>query len=135
MVTATALTALAPSRVVVLGGESAVSERVLEHVAATLPGAVVERVGGGNRYETSALLAVDAFDEASSAVVANGQAAVDAVVGTQLAARHDGPVLLTRSDCRTRSVDAAYQELGITLSRLAGGADVLDWSAGDTVCG
>lgn len=135
MVTYSTLRSLAPSRVVVLGGESAVSEPVRQQIADALPGAVVDRVGGTNRYATSGLLATDAFDTASSAVVANGNAAVDAVVGTQLAARHDGPVLLTRSDCRPRSVDTAYDELGTSLSRLAGGPDVLAWSAGNTVCG
>lgn len=133
--TADALVALAPSRVVVLGGESVVAPAVVEQITALLPQVPVERIGGKNRYATSGMLATDAFDSARSAVVASGDAPVDAMVGTQLAARHDGPVLLARSTCRPADVDAAYQALGITLSRLAGGPAVIDWPAGHTVCG
>ncbi|GAA1172002.1 hypothetical protein GCM10009584_11170 [Ornithinimicrobium humiphilum] len=133
-VTATALTTLQPSRVVVLGGELSVSEPVRAQVASLLPGAQVDRVGGGDRFETSALVAMDAFDSASAAVVANAYGSADAVVATQLAARHGSPVLLVKKDCRPGSVNAAYTALGITLSRLAGGTGVLSWSAGYRVC-
>ena len=132
--TAEALTSLAPARVVVLGGDVAVEPAVTEQISALLPTAEVARLGGRNRYATSALVATDAFESARSAVVASGDAPVDAMVGTQLAARHDGPVLLARSTCRPPEVDAAYQALGITLSRLAGGSAVIDWPAGYAVC-
>lgn len=132
--TAEALSVLAPSRVVILGGDTAVAPAVADQIETLLPAVEVERIGGHNRYATSALLATDAFDYASSTVVASGDAPVDAMVGTQLAARHDGPVLLTRSSCRPASVDTAYQTLGITFTRLAGGAAVVDWPAGHTVC-
>ncbi|GGK55682.1 cell wall-binding repeat-containing protein [Ornithinimicrobium pekingense] len=132
--TGKALLALAPSRVVVLGGEGVLSPAVMEQIVTLLPQAAVERVGGTNRFATSGQLAQHAFDGARSAVVASGDAPVDAMVGTQLAARHGGPVVLARSSCRPSEVDAAYQELGITLSRLAGGPGVLEWPAGHAVC-
>ncbi|OLT17832.1 hypothetical protein BJF80_00430 [Serinicoccus sp. CUA-874] len=133
-VTAERLAELAPSRVVVLGGTGAVDDAVLRQAQRLLPAASVERIGGSNRYTTSALIAEDAFEEASSAVVAAGTAPVDAVAGTQLAADRSAPLLLTRQSCRTSSVDEVYDSLGIGLSRLAGGSGVLAWDAGARTC-
>lgn len=129
------LGALDPARVVVLGGTAAVADTVVQEVAALLPGAVVDRIGGTNRYGTSALVAADAFGTASSAVAAAGDAPADAMVGTQLAARHDAPLVLVRPACRPGAVDAVYDDLGVRLTRLAGGDAVLDWAAGATTCG
>ncbi|RIK14963.1 MAG: hypothetical protein DCC50_09655 [Acidobacteria bacterium] len=129
------LVALDPGRVVVLGGQAAVRESVVGEVKTLLPGAQVDRLGGANRYETSALVASDAFGTVASAVAASGRAPADAMVGTQLAARHDGPLVLVRKGCRPAAVDAAYEELGVRLTRLAGGSTVLDWTAGSTTCG
>src|SRR5690606_37965684 len=70
--TGKALLALAPSRVVVLGGEGVLSPAVMEQIVTLLPQAVVERVGGTNRFATSGQLAQHAFDSARSAVVASG---------------------------------------------------------------
>lgn len=134
-VTREVLGAAEPQRVVVLGGPEAVQESVVDELRAALPAAVVERVGGQDRYATSALLAAHAFDEAASAVAAAGFASTDAMTGTQLAARHGSPVVLVRPGCRPRSVDVAYDQLGVTLTRLAGGPGVLDWSAGSQTCG
>lgn len=132
--TAQQLARLAPSRVVVLGGSTVVKDRVLRELRALLPGAQIDRVAGSNRYATSALVARDAFGSANNAVVANGTAFVDAMGGTQLAARRDAPVLLVRYGCRPDSVHAAYRQLGIGLSRLAGGSEVLGWGAGSRRC-
>lgn len=129
------LVALDPARVVVLGGEAAVRGAVVSEVKTLLPRAQVDRFGGANRYETSALVASDAFGTVASAVAASGSAPADAMVGTQLAARHDGPLVLVRKGCRPAAVAAAYEELGVRLTRLAGGSSVLDWTAGSTTCG
>ncbi len=132
--TAAQLSALRPSRVVVLGGERTVEPQVLDELRRLLPGAAVDRIGGRDRYEVSALAARDAFDSARSAVVASGTAFADAVAGAQLASRHGSPVVLARPGCRPASVDAAYEELDISLSRLAGGPVSLTWAAGHTTC-
>ncbi|ANS79246.1 N-acetylmuramoyl-L-alanine amidase [Serinicoccus hydrothermalis] len=133
-VTAARLAEMQPARVVVLGGTGAVENSVVRQAEELLPWASVERIGGTNRYTTSALVAQDAFPEASSAVVASGSAPVDAVAGTQLAADREAPLLLTRKTCRTSAVDEAYSSLGIGLSRLAGGTGVLGWDAGARRC-
>ncbi|AXH96795.1 cell wall-binding repeat-containing protein [Ornithinimicrobium avium] len=129
------LAELAPERVVVLGGGAAVSGAVVDEVRALLPAAQVDRIGGADRYATSALVADDAFGTVASAVAASGIAPADAMAGTQLAARHDGPLVLVQGGCRPAAVDAAYGELGVRLTRLAGGPAVLDWAAGSTTCG
>lgn len=132
--TSAQLSALRPSRVVVLGGEGTVEPQVLDELRRLLPAASVERIGGRDRYEVSALAAQDAFGSARSAVVASGKAFADAVAGAQLASRHGSPVVLARPGCRPASVDAAYDELDISLSRLAGGPASLSWAAGHTTC-
>jgi len=133
-VTAARLAELSPSRVVVLGGTGAVADDVLQQAQLLLPEASVERIGGSNRYQTSALIAMDAFEESSTAVLAAGTAPVDAMAGTQLAADRSAPLLLVRKGCRTGSVDDVYDALDIRLSRLAGGSGVLSWDAGSTTC-
>ncbi|WP_299449440.1 cell wall-binding repeat-containing protein [uncultured Serinicoccus sp.] len=133
-VTAARLAELAPSRVVVLGGTGAVAESVVRQAQRLLPEASIERLGGGNRYQTSAIIAMDAFEQSTTAVLAAGDAAVDAMAGTQLAADRSAPLLLVRKGCRTNSVDEVYDALDIRLSRLAGGSGVLSWDAGSTTC-
>ncbi|WP_298889867.1 cell wall-binding repeat-containing protein [uncultured Serinicoccus sp.] len=133
-VTAARLAELAPQRVVVLGGTGAVAESVVRQTQRLLPGASIERLGGGNRYQTSALIAMDAFEHSTTAVLAAGDAPVDAMAGTQLAADRSAPLLLVRKGCRTNSVDEVYDALDIRLSRLAGGSGVLSWDAGSTTC-
>ena len=133
-VTAARLAELAPSRVVVLGGTGAVADSVVRQAETLLPGARVERLGGGNRYQTSALIAMDAFEHSTTAVLAAGDAPVDAMAGTQLAADRSAPLLLVRKGCRTGSVDDVYDALDIRISRLAGGSGVLSWDAGSRTC-
>lgn len=134
-VTSERLAELDPERVVVLGGSQVVNDSVLAQLELLLPGATVDRIGGTNRYSTSALVAQDAFpDGAASAVLANGFSPVDAMAGTQLAAGRGAPVLLVRKDCMPGPVSTAYDAMGISASRLAGGTVALDWDAGSQVC-
>lgn len=116
---------LQPRRVVLLGGPEAISEQVEQSLQAELPLAVVDRIGGRDRYRTSALLAADAFDTAPSAVVASGTSLVDSMTSTQLAGSRQAPTLLTRKHCTPASVRAAVADLDVHLLRLAGGESVL----------
>lgn len=124
-VTAQRLTELTPSRVVVLGGTMAVDDAVAAQVRSLLPGVRIDRIGGQDRYHTSALVAADTFDEVGSTVLAAGHALTDATAATQLAADRNSPVLLVKSQCRPHSVSSVVDELGIDLARLAGGSAVL----------
>ncbi len=59
--TRSGLGALAPARVVIVGGTGAVSPAVQAAVAAALPHARVDRVAGATRYETAAAISQDAW--------------------------------------------------------------------------
>lgn len=90
-----AIAELAPTRVVALGGDLAISEATL---AAAAGGRSTSRLAGANRYETAAAIARHAFAGAErTAYLARGDQPADAVVGGTLT---DGPILLAPPDCR-----------------------------------
>ena len=95
---------LSPTTIRVLGGEAAISAEV----ATTLGGyGTVERVAGGDRYETAALISGD-HPTAQSAFVANGTAWPDAVTAAALAGRRGAPLLLVKQDAVP---DVTWEEL------------------------
>lgn len=84
---------LDPARVVALGGPAAVCEEVLVDAAGDRP---TDRVGGADRQETAALIAVRAFpDGADRVYLTRGSTGPDSVVGGML---DDGPILMTSGD-------------------------------------
>ncbi len=123
--TSTAIARLQPNRIVVVGGQAAVSDSVVNSLLALAPGGV-ERLAGLDRYQTAATLSAATFpDGAPVAYVASGTGFADAVSAAPAAARDGGPVLLTRA---LALPDATLQEL----TRLAparvvvvGGASVI----------
>lgn len=89
---------LAPDRVYVVGGPSAVSEPVRQRLAERL-GRPVRRLAGADRYATAALLTRHANrDGAATVYVANGHAAADALAVSSALAAHGGSLLLTAPD-------------------------------------
>lgn len=91
--TATELQRLAPERVVVVGLQGAISDRVVTSARAIAPAVV--RIGGSDRYATSAALARAAFGDAgaSTAYVATGRDYADALAAGP-ATRGRSPVVL-----------------------------------------
>lgn len=88
---------LAPSRIVVVGGEAAISDAVMDTLASL--GAVVERIGGADRYATSASLSrFVAPNGASTVYVAAADRDPDALIAAAGAANASAPLLLVRSD-------------------------------------
>ncbi len=79
--------------VYIAGREMAVSYKVQK----ALP-KLIERVGGSDRYETSAKIAETFFTNANKAFMASGQVFADALVIGPVAANENAPVLLTRSN-------------------------------------
>lgn len=89
---------LAPDRVYVVGGPSAVSEAVRQALAERL-GRPVRRLAGADRYATAALLSRHANPGGAETVyVANGHAAADALAVSSALAAHGGALLLTAPD-------------------------------------
>lgn len=85
---------LAPQRIVVLGGEAALSEQVHETLAGY---GTLELVAGANRYETAVLLAADT-ETAADVMLASGENWPDGLAGAALAAHRVGPLVFTRPD-------------------------------------
>lgn len=111
--TARALSRLSPRRIVVAGGVGAVSDRVKEAVAAAAPGAVVERVGGADRFETSAALAARGHS-GPGLIVASGSGFADALVAVPAANSAQVPLVLARRTCLPAPVarTASWARLG-----------------------
>ena len=93
--TVSALEAINPGRIVVLGGSAAISDDVLTALAEHTDGEVT-RIAGSDRYGTSAQIAGLYPDETGTVFVATGEIFPDALSGGPIAVRSTAPVLLTR---------------------------------------
>ncbi|OLT41849.1 hypothetical protein BJF86_02235 [Serinicoccus sp. CNJ-927] len=115
--TAQALDRLEPGRVIVVGGEAAVSRDVLESLKQLAPD--VERVGGADRYATAAVLAEGAQDVLH---VGSGVSFADALAAAPVAAAADGAVLLTNPERVPTATREGLAELAPERVVLTGGA-------------
>ncbi len=113
---------LSPSRIVIVGGTSAISagvESAMGDLADT-----VDRIAGADRYETSRLIAEYAFGEgAGTAFIATGRSFPDALTAGAAGGAIGAPVLLV--DGLATDLDAAtsatLDALGTTRTLVAGG--------------
>lgn len=88
---------LQPQRVLVLGGQGAVSDTATAQISAQ--GHPVTRIAGTGRYETAALISREAFSPiVDVAYVATGTDYPDALAGAAAASAAGAPVLLTARD-------------------------------------
>ena len=116
---------LEPSKVVILGGTSAVSTAVEN--ALTAQGLEVSRLAGPGRYDTGAEVAtaegtvVGTLDGAPTAIVASGTNFPDALVMSALAYAKGWPLLLTDPTTLVPQTADVLGELGITRVLLTGG--------------
>jgi putative cell wall-binding protein len=74
-----------------------------------------ERLAGQDRYGTAAAVALDTFDEATTAVIASGrdENLADALTGSYLAGQEQAPILLVDRDTVPAVTRSALQELGV----------------------
>lgn len=86
------LTRLAPKRIVVVGGASAVSDETYASLAAYAP--AIQRIAGPDRFATSRLIAESVFGAAQSALVATGDNFPDALTAGAAAGVLGQPVIL-----------------------------------------
>jgi putative cell wall-binding protein len=109
--TAVELERLAPRRIVVLGGEQAVSGEVLARLAQFAP--ELARHSGADRYETAAAISRSAFAAGVPVVfLATGADFPDALGAVPAAARSRAPVLLVERDRIPESTRAELRRLG-----------------------
>ncbi len=92
--TVAAIQALAPERIVVLGGEQAVTEDVAAQLRQL---ADVERLSGTNRFATAAAVAGEQA-EAQTVYIARGDVYADALAGGSAATATEGVVLLSGTE-------------------------------------
>ena len=127
---AEALSTLQVKTVTVLGGAAAISESVVTDLKSK--GYAVERVAGGDRYDTARRAAtqqgsapVGQVDGKPTAIVATGENFPDAVAVGPLAFAGKLPVLLTRKDTLSAETKTALAELGIKRVLLLGGTSAV----------
>lgn len=134
-VTFAQLNGLGIDRVVIVGSPDAVpSATAAEFVDA---GLTAYRRGGVDRYATSALVTLDAFDSApNGAYLANGLLFPDALAGGAVAAAEGSPLLISREGCVPQSVLDALDQLEPTSVTLLGGEPSLDMNVARLIsCG
>jgi|GEM_PF-2838300 len=127
--TKTELMRLEPSKIIIVGGEGAVSAGVEAELNALSFTPTVERIGGSNRYVTSQMIADQTFPHGTvdTAYLADGMNFPDALTASPAAAHFGGPVILVPGSAS--SVDAAtlslLDTLGVNKVKVAGGSGVM----------
>jgi putative cell wall-binding protein/peptidoglycan/xylan/chitin deacetylase (PgdA/CDA1 family) len=116
---------LNPGLIVIVGGTNAVSTAVQAELAQL---GSVQRIAGADRFETSRLIAANAFASgASTAYVATGLNFPDALAAGPAAAKANGPTVLV--DGAAGSLDPATRSLldtlNVTTVKIAGGAQAV----------
>ncbi len=116
---------LAPSLIVVVGSEQAVSANVYNQLSAYAP--AIRRDGGENRFETSRIVTDSAFPSSSVAYIATGNGFPDALAASAAAGYRDAPVILV--DGTASAVDPEtlqlLTDLGVTRIIIAGSSVVV----------
>lgn len=126
-VTRSALTALAPDHIIVIGGEEAVADDVIWEAAEYVSSLDhVVRRGGKNRWEVSAGLARDTLGAgASTAYVALGTNWPDGLAGGATAGTEMAPLLLTKTDYVPSVVLSALRSGSLDRIVVLGGSQVI----------
>ena len=122
-----ALQALSPGRIVVVGGDGAVSDTVLAMLDGYTAGDV-QRVAGANRYETAAAVSRFAFGNigtGGTVMLASGRSFADAVGGAAAAAATPNPLLLTEPGELPSSTAAELERLAPSTVFVLGGTSAV----------
>ncbi len=120
--TMTAISALHPAKITIVGGPNSVSAGIasqLSGVASTV------RIGGTDRFQTSELVAQSVTATAPSVYVASGMTFPDALTGSVLAGISGKPLLLTGGTCVPRYTTEALAGWHSTAITLVGGLNAL----------
>ncbi|MBA2694333.1 MAG: cell wall-binding repeat-containing protein, partial [Actinobacteria bacterium] len=122
-----ALDELRPRRIVVLGGDGAVSDGVFRQLGAD------QRLGGTNRWETAAAVAATFGADPGNAYVAYGLNWPDALAGSVLAGSQSAPVLITGSTSIPAPVATQLNRLSPQRLTILGGTGVVSTTVADTL--
>ncbi|MGP1910011.1 cell wall-binding repeat-containing protein [Metabacillus sp. JX24] len=88
---------------------------------------VTTRLEGKNRYETAVEISKEGWKQSETVVIATGEEFADALSGTPLAAKYDAPLLLVNSNpsAANTAVFNEIKRLKATKAILLGGSDVV----------
>jgi len=112
---------LKPLKIIILGGESAVSLQVENRIREVLTWTSdIERIAGENRFETAALIA-SRFPVGSGVAIATGYNYPDALSLASAAATKDYPLLLTAQDSLPQATEDILKKMSPGFLYIAGG--------------
>lgn len=135
--TTTTLRTLTPANVVIVGGTAAVSDAVRNSINTVLPDANITRVGGQNRYETSAKL-IETREPSTvvePVMLASGVMFPDALAAVPAAVAAGAVFTITQPTCLPRQIAEAVNSEEVTHFALVGGPNVLADSVVTIICG
>jgi len=112
----------------VLGGELAVSEAVFSELKGLELD--VERIDGGNRFDTAAKIAREGGN-VDTALVVSGNAPADSLIAGSVAFNNGYPILLVQKDNVPDATDEAIKDLGIKNTYVVGGELVVSGAVYD----
>lgn len=128
---------LSPERVILLGGENALSPTVATAAAgaASIETSAVTRIAGRDRYQTAALIAETVGADAGTVMVVSGEAYPDAVSASAYAAINSAPILLTRTRSLSDEVSSflAAHSQEVTRAVVVGGPVVVSQATVDSL--
>ena len=124
--TASELARLRPARIVVLGGTSAVSDRVVTGLRGYTAGGVT-RLSGADRYATAVAVsaATTQVDAPRTVYLATGTSFPDGLAATPVAARANGPLLIVPPGGLTPGLAAELRRLNPPRVVIVGGTSVV----------
>lgn len=98
------------AKLVIIGGEQAVSPGIKMELDEL--GFVTHRISEGDRYGTSARVAIELFKKSEKAVIANGEIYGGLLIAERIASITGSPILFVKDDIPP-SVSAALKSLGV----------------------
>ena len=122
---------LGAEEVIIVGGESSVSEKVREELKAYDKDKKVERISGVDRYGTSEMVAkrvTGITGKKNIGVIASGQVFPDALSVGTFASRDGYPILLVKKNLVPDQVVRAIKDLDINKTYIAGGTNTISKS-------
>ncbi|WP_162940261.1 cell wall-binding repeat-containing protein [Gryllotalpicola protaetiae] len=114
--------------VVIAGGPVSISAAIEGQLDSLLGAAHVTRLGGADRYETSALIGAHSFTSATKVYLAAGTEFPDALAGSAVAGALHAPLLTVQPGCVPYDSYADLTALGVTHATLIGGTAALSSS-------
>lgn len=133
--TRSALQRLNPARVVVVGGQGAVSAEVAQELLNLTRNRDLTRVGGTDRYATAAAMASYYPTGKARVYLASGEDYPDALAGAALAGHEHMPLLLTRQDRLDQSTIDQLSRLGAQEVVVLGGSAAVSDAVAEQAAG